>query len=69
MSKFISLKSTVFAVLTMLIGYTAEASELVNLDKQNTNPELIRFLAPIIAGLLGKLIDNLFHRRKKKEDI
>jgi len=63
MKKFFSTTAMVCALLTESI---ASSSDTINEVVSNTdNADVIKFIAPIIAGLLGKLIDNLFKRKQK----
>lgn len=65
MKKVISTTALVVASLTQLIGATStEVNEVVN---QTSNPEVVHFLAPIIAGLLAKLMDLMFRKKGGKD--
>lgn len=66
MKKFFSKTAFLFALVTCLIGFfhteviaaSQFAESEVSAYQQNEDlPEWVKFLAPLIAGLLGKLLD------------
>lgn len=68
MRKFFSLTAFIVSCTTMLFG--ASRPEIVAAVEATENPELIKFLAPIVASLLTKAMEYLFKwslKRKQKE--
>lgn len=60
----VSKTSTLLALVTMAMG--AASPEINNAVNATSDPELIKFLAPVVAGLLGKLMDLWFQWRMQK---
>lgn len=58
--------ASIIALFTMFVGMEIEA-----VGAAQNIPELVKFLAPIVAGLLAKIIDKHYERqeakRKRKE--
>lgn len=67
MRNLFSRVSMLLALFTMLVGSSTAAVE--NSVNATENPELIKFLAPIVAGLLGKLMELIFKARFEKKRI
>jgi len=53
--------ASIIALFTMFVGMEIEA-----MGAAKDIPELLKFLAPIIAGLLSKLIDKHYERQDRK---
>jgi hypothetical protein len=79
MRKIISMTAFAYAAMTMFVGaaIAEPTTQTVNYvlssstnktTLQNTEglPEWVKFLAPIVAGLLGKLIDVIAKRKEKR---
>lgn len=67
MFKFLSIGTTLLAGATIFVGETDR--KLNSLVELHPNEDLIKFCVPIIAGLLGKLIDVLANRKRKKKEV
>lgn len=75
MKKIFSKTAFLFAFVTCLIGYSYtevkaatqfSESEISAYQQNGDIPEWVKFLAPIVAGLLGKLLDILAKRQELK---
>lgn len=75
MKNFFSKKAFAIAVVTCLIGYSYSnvkasvnftESEIAAYQQNGDLPEWVKFLAPIVAGLIGKLLDILAKRQELK---
>jgi hypothetical protein len=62
MKKYLSFTAMFFALLTISVAQSMPSVE----QQVNNSPagDLIKFLVPIVAGLLGKLIDKWFEKKK-----
>jgi hypothetical protein len=61
----ISLTSLIPAFVVANMGEMVDSVHKIIPDSEKS--DLIKFLAPIVAGLLGKLIDKLWERRQAKK--
>lgn len=63
-NKYISLVALSIASITMAIG--ASQNDINMLVESTENPELIKFLAPLVAGVIGKFLEQFFGYLKDK---
>jgi len=67
MKKYISFTAAFFALFTIMV-----AQEMPNVSNKVENlpapaGDLIKILAPIVAGLIAKLIDRFFDKKNEKK--
>lgn len=63
----LSITSTSLAAATIFVGESDKVIQ--SFVASHPNEDLIKFIAPIVAGLLGKLIDILAKRKQKKKEV
>ena len=77
MKKYFSKTAFLFAFVTCLIGYSYSEvkatvnftdSEIAAYQQSGDLPEWVKFLAPLVAGLLGKLLDIIAKRQELKKE-